>query len=127
MTESGVTFDCAQLVMDDEWAAMISQVVRGVRVDPETLLVGDIAATGPFGDFLSLESTFRFMREQSQPRLMDRAAREEWQAHGGSDLYARARLRVLEILETHRPEPLDAGVAGRMRRIVEEADRQAGR
>ena len=125
MTESGVTFDCAQLVMDDEWAAMIKQVVGGVRIDPDRLLVDDIAAVGPFGDFLSLDSTLRYMREQSQPRLMDRAAREDWQAGGGSDLYQRARLRALELLETHRPEPVDAAVAGRMRRIVEEADRQA--
>jgi trimethylamine--corrinoid protein Co-methyltransferase len=125
MIESGVTFDCAQLVMDDEWAAMIKQVVGGVPIDPERLLLGDIAAVGPFGDFLSLDSTLRHMREQSQPRLMDRSAREDWQAGGASDLYERARLRALELLESHRPEPLDAVVAARMRRIVDEADRQA--
>ncbi len=125
MTESGVTFDCAQLVMDDEWAAMIKQVVNGVTVDAERMLVGDIAAVGPFGDFLSLDSTLRHMREQSQPRIMDRATREDWQARGGSDMYERARSRALELLETHRPEPMEASIAAAMRRIVEEADRAA--
>ena len=67
MTESGVTFDCAQLVMDDEWAAMIKQVIGGVRVDAEMLMLDDIKSVGPFGDFLSLESTYRFMRAQSNP------------------------------------------------------------
>ncbi len=52
MIESGVTFDCAQLVIDDEIAAMIEYVVRGFRVDDEALAVEDIAAVGPFGDFL---------------------------------------------------------------------------
>ncbi len=125
MTESGVTFDCAQLVMDAEWAAMIGQVAGGVRVDRETILGEDIAAVGPFGDFLSLESTFRFMRQQSQPRLMDRTAREDWEARGGTGLYEPARRRALELIETHRPEPLDAGVVAAMRRIVDQADQLA--
>jgi len=125
MTESGVTFDCAQLVMDDEWAAMIKHVVSGVRVDAETLLVEDIDKVGPFGDFLSLDSTLRFMRGQSQPRLMDRLVREEWQAAGGSDLYQRARTKALELLETHRPEPLEREVRASLRRIVGQADREA--
>ena len=123
MTESGVTFDCAQLVMDAEWAAMIGQVAGGVRVDGGTLLGADIAAVGPFGDFLSLESTFRFMRQQSQPSLMDRSTREDWEARGATDLYGRARRRALELLEGHQPDPLDAAVASGMRRIVDQADR----
>ena len=65
MTESGVTFDPAQLVMDDEWIGMIRHFVGGIRVDAETLMGADIAAVGPFGDFLSLPSTYAHMREQS--------------------------------------------------------------
>ena len=126
MTESGVTFDCAQLVMDDEWAAMIKQVIGGVRVDAEMLMLDDIKKVGPFGDFLSLESTYRFMRAQSNPRIADRRVREEWQADGATDTYARAHARALEILETHRPEPLDADVAKQLRAIVERADRERG-
>ena len=126
MTESGVTFDCAQLVLDDEWAAMIKQVIGGVRVDDEMLMLDDIKSVGPFGDFLSLKSTYRFMRAQSNPRVADRRVREEWQADGARDAYARAHAKALEILEMYTPEPLDPDVAQQVRAIVERADRECG-
>jgi trimethylamine--corrinoid protein Co-methyltransferase len=126
MTESGVTFDPAVLVMDDEWIAMIRYFLGGIRVDAETLAGGDIAAVGPFGDFLSLPSTYAHMREQSQPRLMDRRVREEWQAAGATDMYERARRRACELLDSHQREPLDEAVRQRMRAVVERADRERG-
>ncbi len=124
MTESGVTFDPAMLVMDDEWIAMIRFFLGGIRVDTETIAGADIAAVGPFGDFLSLPGTYAHMREQSQPRLMDRRVREEWQAAGATDMYERARVRACEILESHEREPLDEDVKRQMRTIVERADRE---
>ena len=126
MIESGVTFDCAQLLIDDEMAGMILHVVGGFRVDDETLAVEDIAAVGPFGDFLSLDATMKHMRGQSQPRYLDRRVREDWESRGGSDLYERARSAALEIVESHRPEPLDPDAAKRIRAIVEAADRERG-
>ena len=126
MTESGVTFDCAQLVMDDEWIGMIRHFLGGIRVDTETIAGADIAAVGPFGDYLSLPSTYAHMREQSQPRIMDRRVREEWAADGATDLYERARARALELLEAHRREPLDSEVVARMRALVQCADDERG-
>ncbi len=126
MIESGVTFDCAQLVIDDEIASMIMHVVQGFRVDDEALAVEDIAAVGPFGDFLSLDATLRHMRELSQPRYLDRRVREDWKERGGSDLYERAKTAALEIIESHKPEPLDPDAAKQMRAIVEAADRERG-
>jgi trimethylamine--corrinoid protein Co-methyltransferase len=126
MIESGVTFDCAQLVMDDEIAGLIMHVVKGFRVDDEALAVEDIAAVGPFGDFLSLDATMRHMREQSQPRYLDRRVREDWMERGGSDLYERARAAALEIIESHKPEPIDPDAAKQIRAIVEAADRERG-
>jgi trimethylamine--corrinoid protein Co-methyltransferase len=126
MIESGVTFDCAQLVMDDEFAAMIKFVVNGIRVDDELLMVDDIHKVGAFGDFLSLDSTYRHMREQSQPRLLDRRVREDWQSDGATDLYARSLARAREIIESWRPQPLDADVAAEMRAFVQRADQERG-
>jgi trimethylamine--corrinoid protein Co-methyltransferase len=125
MTESGVTFDAAQFVLDNELARMIKHVVAGIPVNDETLAVDDIHAVGPFGDFLSLDATMRHMRGQSQPALFDRRVREDWQAAGGGDAYGAARTKARRILEEHHPEPLPADVLERMRAIVEHAD-QAG-
>jgi len=126
MVESGVTFDSAQFVMDNEIARMIRHVVDGVPVSDETLAVEDIVAVGPFGDFLSLEATLRHMRALSQPQLLDRRTREDWEARGAADLYARCRERAREIAREHQPEPLPAEVTDEIRRIVEETDRAAG-
>jgi trimethylamine--corrinoid protein Co-methyltransferase len=124
MIESGVTFDYAQLVIDDEIARMVKQVVGGIRVSDERLAVDDIGRVGSFGDFLSLDATMAHMREQSQPALIDRRVREDWQDRGGTDMYQRALARAREILETHVPEPLPADVRQRLRGIVDDADRE---
>jgi trimethylamine--corrinoid protein Co-methyltransferase len=128
MIESGVTFDYAQLVIDNEMARMVKHVVRGIRVDDEALAVDDIARVGSFGDFLSLPATMKHMRETSQPELMDRRVREDWEARGAGDMYARALAKAREILADHRPEPLPDDVRRRVRAIVDRADRElAGR
>jgi trimethylamine---corrinoid protein Co-methyltransferase len=126
MIESGVTFDCGQLVMDNEFAAMIKKVVEGVSVTDDTLLVADVKKVGPFGDFLSLDSTYKHMREQSQPTLMDRRVREEWQADGATDMSTRARAKAREIIESHEPLPVDEDVKQQMRAFVEAADKEKG-
>jgi len=122
MIESGVTIDFGQLVLDDEIARLVKHVVAGIPVSDDTLLVDDIAAVGSFGDFLSLPSTYARMREQSQPRIMDRRVREEWQADGSTDAHARALARAREILEGHQPEPLPVEAVRQICAIVARAD-----
>ena len=126
MIESGVTFDFGQLVMDDEIAKMIKHVVGGIPVNDETLAVDDIAQVGAFGDFLSLDATLRHMRELSQPTVLDRRVREDWETRGATDLAQRSRARAVELVDGHRPEPLDADVAAQLRHIIAAADREKG-
>ncbi len=126
MIESGVTFDLGQLVMDNEIARMIKSVVAGIPVTDETLAVDDIARVGAFGDFLSLDATLRHMRELSQPEVLDRRVREDWEARGATDLATRTRARALELVESHQPLPLDPDVAEQVHRIIAAADREKG-
>jgi len=126
MTESGVTFDYAQYVIDNDIARMVKHTVAGVPVNDETLAVDDIHAVGPFGDFLSLDATMRHMREQSQPKLMDRRVREEWEAMGAQDAYSAAKEEAKRILDEHHPEPLPAEVAQQIDAIVREAEVHGG-
>jgi len=126
MIESGVTFDFGQLVMDDEIAAMIKHVVGGIPVSDDTLMVDEIHAVGAFGDFLSLDSTLKHMREQSQPKLMDRRVREDWATRGARDLSGVCLEKARELLAEHRPEPVPDDLAARVRAIVAQADRDAG-
>ena len=126
MIESGVTIDYGQLVLDNEIARMIKHAIGGIPVNDDTLLVEDIIAVGSFGDFLSLPSTYAHMREQSQPRVIDRRVREEWAADGSADARARALTQAREILEGHRPLPLPDDAQAEIRRIVETADHKRG-
>jgi trimethylamine---corrinoid protein Co-methyltransferase len=124
MIESGVTIDYGQLVMDNEFARMIKHCLGGIVVNDETLAVDDIVRVGQFGDFLSLESTLKHMREGSQPRLLDRRVREEWLATGATDLHARSLALARELIATHRPEPLPEEARVRVRTVVARADRE---
>jgi trimethylamine---corrinoid protein Co-methyltransferase len=122
MTESGVTFDYAQYVLDNDLARMVKHAVQGVPVNDETMGLDDIHAVGSFGDFLSLDSTLRHMREQSQPRLLDRRVREDWEASGAQGAYDAAKEAAKQILAEYHPEALPADVAEQIDAVVTEAE-----
>ena len=126
MTESGVTFDPAQFVLDNEYARLIKFAVRGVEVNDQTLLVDDIIAVGAHKDYLSLDSTLARMREPSTSQLLDRRVREDWEADGGHEVNAKAQAKAVEILDSHRPEPVDPDALAQVRAIVDKADRERG-
>ena len=126
MTESGVTFDYAQYVLDNDIAKLVKQAVQGISVNDETLAVEDIHTVGSFGDYLSLAATLKHMRGLSQPRFMDRRVREDWQAMGGRDAYAAAKETARQILDEYRPEPLPSDVADEIDATVREAEVHAG-
>lgn len=123
MVESGMTFDYGQLVMDNEFAGMIKHCVGGIPVSDESLAVDVIHEVGPSTDFLGHEHTYKHMKLQSRPDLIDRRVLEDWEASGGTDIYERAWEKATTILETHKPEPVPDGVVATIREIVESADR----
>ena len=126
MLEMGVTFDFGQLVMDNEFAAMIKHAVRGIPVNDETLAVDVIKEIGPFKDFLSHKHTLKHMRSQSQPVMIDRRRRSKWEQLGGTDIYQRSTEKARDILENHKPEPLPKDVLSTLRSIVEDAEGELG-
>jgi trimethylamine--corrinoid protein Co-methyltransferase len=126
MIEMGMTIDFGQLVMDNEFARMIKHAVQGVAVNDETLAADVIREIGVGKDFLSHESTYKHMRSQSQPKLIDRNMREDWTAAGSTDIYQRSLEEAKYILENHQPDPLPAGAAETVRSIVEEAEAELG-
>ena len=122
--ETGLTFDFGQAVLDDEIVRMIKHLRRGIEVNAETLSVDVIHEIGPFGEFLSHDTTLLKMRSLSQTHLFDRNNREDWENIGKPNSYAKALARAIEIMETHQPEPLPDGAAERIRSIVEEAEKE---
>ena len=66
------------------------------------------------------------MRELSQPTVIDRRVREDWETRGATDLYARSLEKAREVLREYRPEPVPDDVAARIHAIVEETDVAVG-
>ena len=122
----GMTIDYGQLVMDNEFARMIKHTVEGIPVNDETLAVDAIKEIGIGKDFLSHDSTYKHMRSQSQPKLIDRKMREDWVKEGSTDIYQRALEQARFILENHKPDPLPEDVRAAIRLIVEEAEEELG-
>jgi trimethylamine--corrinoid protein Co-methyltransferase len=126
MLEMGITFDFGQLVMDNDFAGMIKHVVKGIRVADETLAVDLIGEVGSRGDFLGHEHTFLHMKEMSEPRIIDRRRRDDWQSRGGLDMYQRALEEARRILQTHKPAQLPTGVREEIRQIITGAEEELG-
>ena len=127
MLESGITFSFSQLVLDNEFAKMVKHVVRGITVNDESLAVDVIGQVGVFGDFLVHDHTLRHMRTvQSQPKLIDRTMREDWEKSGSIDLAQRAAEEARHILKTYKPEPLPSDVLKKLSSIVQEAEEELG-
>jgi trimethylamine:corrinoid methyltransferase-like protein len=112
--------------VDDEIARLIRQVLEGIPVRPDTLLLGDIQDAGWSGEFMSRESTLRGMRAMSAPRLFDRGVYEAWDAAGRVDLARRARDKALELLAEDGGGDLSPDARREVDAIVAHADLAAG-
>jgi len=118
-----VTFSWAQLVIDNEIAAMVKRVVKGVRINDDLLAVETIKKVGAGKDFLAQKHTRQFMAsEQSKVKLIDRRMRGAWNKRGGKDLAEAAGEEARHILESHKPAPLPQDVLSKLRFIVEEQE-----
>jgi trimethylamine--corrinoid protein Co-methyltransferase len=126
MLESGITFDFAQLVLDNEFIGMIKHTIRGITVDDESLAVDVIKAVGPSKDFLGEKHTLKHMQIHSQPEFLDRNRMEKWRAMGAVDCYAKAVEKTRHILKNHKPEPLPDKVVADIQSIIRETEDELG-
>jgi len=126
-TETGVTMDYGQMVMDNEFAGLIKFTLNGIPVNDETLAVEVIREIGQSRDYLSHDHTMQHMRTaQTHPELIDRRMRDDWQADGGTSIYERSWEKALQILAEHRPEPLSDDAQRKIRSIIEETEEELG-
>ncbi len=122
----GITFDLAQLVLDNEVAGLIKRVVNGIEVNDKTLSLDTIKEIGPFKDYLAHQTTYDNMRLTTSPKLMDRRMKPQWEAAGSKDAYQRANEEVRRILDTYQPPKLSDEVLKKVRDIVDGAEKEFG-
>jgi trimethylamine--corrinoid protein Co-methyltransferase len=115
----GSLFGCSleAMVMDNDLIGAVQRSLRGIEVTEETLSYEIIERTvlGPC-HFLGTEQTLSMMEtEYLYPKLGDRSSVSEWQHRGSPELLTAARARVRQIMGSHYPAPLAAGVDATLR------------
>jgi trimethylamine--corrinoid protein Co-methyltransferase len=123
MLEMGQVLSFSQMVMDNEFAAMIKRSIRGIEVNDELMAVDVIKQVGIGGNFLGQKHTMdHIVGEQVQADLIDRRMRGGWEKRGAKDLHQSSVERAKKILETHQPKPLEGGLAEELVKIAKSAE-----
>jgi trimethylamine--corrinoid protein Co-methyltransferase len=117
-----------QLVIDVEMFRMSRQAHRGIPTHDEAWLDEVIQKVGPGGNFLGEKSTIKNMRsgEWLMPRLGVHDTEQSWEKSGRKDVLDEAREKVDQILNTHKPLPLDEYVQKELDKIYKKAQEEAG-
>ena len=118
-----MTFSFGQLVIDEEIAAMVKRIVRGVRLEDELMGVDLIKKVGIGNNFLTQRHTLKHLEtEQVQATIIDRRMRGAWEKKGSKSLIQTANEKAAKLLETHEPAPLSEDLIQELRRIVKSAE-----
>jgi len=121
MLEGGLTWSHEQFLIDADIVRMVKRFIQGIDVTDDTMAVDIIKQAHEIREFLRQKHTVRHMKEQSSPKLIDRATRKTWEDKGGTDITQRAREEARRIIRTHKPEPLSDDVKKTLREIVTSA------
>ncbi len=123
MIEGGLTWDYAQLIIENEMAGMILKTLHGIPMDEKHMSLDVIEEVGPGGEFISHAHTFENFRDLSAPKLFDRNSYETWLGRtGGKDVYERAREKAIGMLENEPiKDPLSDDTRRQLRSVLEEA------
>ena len=111
----GCSFE--SLVIDNDIIGMAQRALRGIEVTDETLALDVIknVALDP-GHYLGHPQTLELMEsEYLYPELGDRSPPGAWEKEGATDMFQRAQERAREVLSSHYPNYIDAGVDAKIR------------
>ncbi len=126
-TEAFNTFSPVQLIIDDEIASNALRFAEGIEVNENTLSVDVIAKAGPMGNYLKQKDTMiKFRKEHLKPILSDRWTRTKWDEMGSKDAKRRAKERMMELLNSHHPEPLETEARKNIDSLVREYSKSFG-
>ncbi|MFN2245100.1 MAG: trimethylamine methyltransferase family protein [Anaerolineae bacterium] len=117
--------DCATtgslefLAFCDEVIGWLRRYFRKLEISEETLALDLIHEIGPDGHFVDTRHTLHHVREDWAPTLFDRHDHRRWAALGATTLRQRANLKVRELIESPRAEPLSKDVLESIESVLE--------
>jgi len=111
-----------QFLIDYEMCTMIFNMLSGIEVNEETLALDLITKKGHEGVFISEKHTLKHFRDLWVPMIADFNSYEMWVKEGSKDMVQRAKEKVKEILETHKPAPLEPEIQEKLKEILKEGE-----
>jgi len=109
--EGGLTASFEKLIVDAEMLQMMSEYLRPIEVNDETIALDAIAEAGAGGHFFGVEHTMsRYETAFYQPFLSEQRNFEAWEEAGSVDTQARANRIWKQLLHDYAQPPLDPAV-----------------
>ena len=119
--ESGLTCSFEMIVLTDELIALTDNLMKGIEINEDTLMLDEIDQVGPGGHFLNTPQTLGRFKDFWYPSLLDRSLRPTWLEAGATTLGKRLTSRVVEILAEHQPELLEPEKKRKVKEILAQA------
>jgi trimethylamine--corrinoid protein Co-methyltransferase len=100
----GRTGSLDMIIIMNEVIDQVRRLYRGIPVNDVTLALDVIREVGSDGNFLVHRHTLEHLQStQWRPELISRTGYEKWEASGSTSLLARAKKKLLQVLQDHRP------------------------
>jgi trimethylamine--corrinoid protein Co-methyltransferase len=123
--ESANTMSPEMLLIDSEIVEEALRIASGIQVNDSTLAVDVIRKVGPGGNFLAEKHTLdHLLKEHLVPKLGNREPYDTWKRNGSKSIVDVAKERTKEILEDHRPIPLEKDAQTKIEEIMKRGQRE---
>ena len=119
--ESGLTCSFEMIVLTDELIAMTDNLLKGIEVSDDALMLDEIHQVGPGGHFLDTDQTLNRFRDFWYPGLLDRSIRSTWLDRGATTMGERLNRKVKKILSEYEPKPLAPDKKQKIQEILTQA------
>jgi trimethylamine--corrinoid protein Co-methyltransferase len=119
----GLIGNPAAIVMCSEIIGYVKRIIQGIDMSRERIGLEVIRQVGPGGNFLMDKRTRNLHRQEHwRPKFLNRDSPEIWKEKGGKSYGNICTEKAIQILETHKPEPLPNGVHHTVSEIATKAE-----
>jgi trimethylamine--corrinoid protein Co-methyltransferase len=122
MLDSGLTWDYAQAVMQNEMVRMVKKSIQGIPITDESIAYDVIKEVGPGGEYITHKHTFQNMRQQSQVDLFNRRTRDAWINSGSREIVDLAYEKAVDIIDNYKVPSIGKNAQANLDTIFDEAE-----
>ncbi len=115
--ENLLTVSYEKTLIDDEVIDRVRRILQGIEIDEEMLSVEEILEVEHGQNFLTQDSTLRYLCNGWQADISDWNSYENWMSLNHTDIEQRAAEKVRDILETSEII-LDKGVTKELNKYI---------